>query len=824
MSPKLEITEDKKTLEVKKGTGDATSLQGNKVPQNPSDGDVLRFNGSTGEYEYVGEASLDVDVTDLQGDAIPSGPSDGQLLVYDSGQGQWVHVSESALAVAFSSLTGSIGDGQVPESAVTQHEGAVDHDALTNYAADEHRPLLVDARANRPAAGTADRFFYATDEQALYRDTGSEWQAVEDAFLLDNLDGLRALWRGDTIGGADGDAVSEWEDQSGHGNDLVQTTVASQPTLRTDVLDGHDVVEADGSSNEYLANRDASAGAGGLGALLDAGDAPVTVYAVFRLTSGQQTGNLFSFGNSGSGSNFLRVQLKRTPGFSASEGYGVLRRDDSGTSRANETFATDGKWHALVYRDDGSTSEIWLDGEKVVTETQSLGAMTTDQFALFVLLRGGVAEGMTGQVAEAAVVDRDVTDAELSDIFAGARARFPTLPDDPFQQTAQTLLPNVAATWFNEPAALYDSVGDRTLVGGVTPTGDVRVAAYDHGAGEVVERVLASELEEDDHDNPAFLTLLDDRYLAGYTAHFSGDTKLRETARAGDGRDWGLERAVGNIVSGEVVYTKLVRVPDEGDRIYLFFRSGKDRHFVTSDDDGATWSAPTRLTEAIGGGSANAYMDVAQNGSGRIDVVFVSESPNAVNQNKLSHAYYDAAAGSWKDSAGNALALPISADDATVIYDGTATGHLCWNWDLRIDGNGRPVVVYAEIRSETDHRYRYSRWDGASWTPNVEVATGGRALYSSEPNYSGGIAISDPTTLYVSRESGGEWDLYEYTSSDGGSTWSGSVIPENHGDRDNIRPHVPKDAHADIPVIWYAGLYSRFGGNYRMNLESPLTL
>lgn len=45
---------------------------------------------------------------------------------------------EGALSVGFSQLTGSIADGQVPESAVTQHEGAIHHGALSGLGDDDH--------------------------------------------------------------------------------------------------------------------------------------------------------------------------------------------------------------------------------------------------------------------------------------------------------------------------------------------------------------------------------------------------------------------------------------------------------------------------------------------------------------------------------------------------------------------------------------------------------------------------------------------------------------------------------------------------------------
>ena len=54
---------------------------------------------------------------------------------------------QAALAVAFAQLTGSIADGQVPESAVTQHQAAIDHGTIAGLGDDDHSQYHTDGRA-----------------------------------------------------------------------------------------------------------------------------------------------------------------------------------------------------------------------------------------------------------------------------------------------------------------------------------------------------------------------------------------------------------------------------------------------------------------------------------------------------------------------------------------------------------------------------------------------------------------------------------------------------------------------------------------------------
>lgn len=54
----------------------------------------------------------------------------------------------------------------------------VDHDALQNFDATRHRQLTVGTLAARPAAGTANRFYWASDTRQFFRDTGTAWDEV----------------------------------------------------------------------------------------------------------------------------------------------------------------------------------------------------------------------------------------------------------------------------------------------------------------------------------------------------------------------------------------------------------------------------------------------------------------------------------------------------------------------------------------------------------------------------------------------------------------------------------------------------------------------
>lgn len=100
------------------------------------------------------------DITDLSHDAAKiqgvdvtvTSIGDNEILQYDSGSGDYINqtLAEAGISAtghshaASDTTSGEFADGRISESSVTQHEGAIDHDQLTNFAIGEHR-IINDA-------------------------------------------------------------------------------------------------------------------------------------------------------------------------------------------------------------------------------------------------------------------------------------------------------------------------------------------------------------------------------------------------------------------------------------------------------------------------------------------------------------------------------------------------------------------------------------------------------------------------------------------------------------------------------------------------------
>ena len=81
--------------------------------------------------------------------------------------------------------TGTFADARISESSVTQHEAAIDHDALTNFVAAEHIDWSVtgaeDVNVDRIAAGAVTQHVGAIDHNSLLNYAAGQHRTINDA-------------------------------------------------------------------------------------------------------------------------------------------------------------------------------------------------------------------------------------------------------------------------------------------------------------------------------------------------------------------------------------------------------------------------------------------------------------------------------------------------------------------------------------------------------------------------------------------------------------------------------------------------------------------
>ena len=396
--------------------------------------------------------------------------------------------------------------------------------------------------------------------------------------------------------------------------------------------------------------------------------------------------------------------------------------------------------------------------------------------------------------------------------------------------------------WFQDERAI---VTDGKLVIGSVASGahtsnrkgNVEVVTYDLSNGANHRTVLHRQLQCDDHNSPAFLALSKHRVLAMYSKH-GNDNRIhyRVGEHHGGTLQWGPERLFVPSRRSRVTYSNLLALPAKNDgkrRIFNFYR-GYDNRFkpswMTSEDDGLTWSAHGLWIDNPSEQRHRPYVKYASNARDTIHFVFTEGHPRDFN-NSVFHAFYRN--GTFHDSSGarikNATDGPITPHEATRVFAGDEN-NVAWTADLHLDPRDRPVIVYsvqknaagldrASAKDGQDHRYRYARWDGNRWHDH-EIAYAGTRLYAGEDDYTGGICLNpnDPNEIFLSSNvdifggkanESGRYEIYKGVTTDYGRTWKWEAITKKSS-HDNIRPLLPKWNGRRSVVLWLRGSYTSY--------------
>jgi hypothetical protein len=393
---------------------------------------------------------------------------------------------------------------------------------------------------------------------------------------------------------------------------------------------------------------------------------------------------------------------------------------------------------------------------------------------------------------------------------------------------ATTLTDDGAWCWFQDPRAVHHAgEHDRTYAGWVSVDGDVEVASYDHDDGVVTRTTLHADFERDDHDAPTFHVDAEGRLLVVYSGHNGPSIHYRRSETPEDVSAFGPERSISP--SAGHTYPSPRQL---GDTLYLLYRNAAGSvACVTSTDDGRTWSAERELVTTDGRDWC-VYRKASAVRDGAVDLGLTFAAGGGHDPHRdVRHLRFDGETLATAD--GTDLGRRATFWDAPVVYDSDATGHDAWIWDCAAAG-GAPELAYAELRAEDDHRYRYATWTGESWR-DVPLADGGSHVVADDPGADGPVDLSDnPETYYsggvvldhdatgVCYYSTGDHDgsaLVRATTDDDGASWERTeLLPEG---AQNLRPVVPRDAHADLPVLWMQGSYTFYVDAYDTAIVGP---
>ena len=373
--------------------------------------------------------------------------------------------------------------------------------------------------------------------------------------------------------------------------------------------------------------------------------------------------------------------------------------------------------------------------------------------------------------------------------------------------------------WFQDPRAIYyKGTKEQTYSGWITSDGKIQVASYNHKTGEIIKHTIREDFQIDDHNNPTFLVRKDGRIMVSYSGHFFGPMRVVVSENPEDITSFGPEANFGT----QVTYANPYQI---GDNIYMFYRDGSSWHpsIAISSDGGLSWGAPRTLIKRDAA-QKRPYVRYIQDSQEGVHITFTTGHPRQESSNKIYYVYfkdnkfYKADGTFIKNYTGTSSALDIDAGEPEVVYD--ASKGKGWTWDIALDENERPVILYAAFPNDLNHHYYYAKFDGLKWNNHHIVNSGKWFPQTSsggtepEPNYSGGMSLdpNDVSIVYLSKQVNDVFEIYKYQTPDGGASWNTKAITENSpSDIVNVRPVVPRNHKpGEIDVMWMRGRYTTY--------------
>ncbi|HBN46894.1 MAG TPA: hypothetical protein DD401_04525 [Prevotella sp.] len=405
---------------------------------------------------------------------------------------------------------------------------------------------------------------------------------------------------------------------------------------------------------------------------------------------------------------------------------------------------------------------------------------------------------------------------------------------------SHTVTQEGAWCWFADPRALhYENASgsiNASYLGYIDVHGNVKATQMDFVHNRRTEVLVRSAFQPDDHNNPTFIVLPDERVMIFYTRH-TDEPKIwyRVSVKPGDISELGEEKFIST--KNNTTYPSPFILSDDPSHIYLCWR-GINWHptmaritMPDANDDVTVDFGPKQIVQSTG---ARPYAKYQSNGKDKIYLAYTTGHPDNEMPNWLYFNVIDINKGKGpilRDIKGNKLKTvadgPFNVNKTSSYlsqYPYTVVDHSDnvrnWVWQIALDKEERPVIALVHIdNAKTTHVYHYGRWTGKAWS-DTWLQYGGHAFHQNwnrtERCYSGGMAIDPDDThlLYLSipttngaYDKDGIYEIWKYTIADDGTIASTEQVTRNSA-KNNMRPFMlPGSKNSKLRLTWMNGDY-----------------
>ncbi len=367
--------------------------------------------------------------------------------------------------------------------------------------------------------------------------------------------------------------------------------------------------------------------------------------------------------------------------------------------------------------------------------------------------------------------------------------------------------------WFADPRAI--SYKGRTFIGCIDVHGNIKaIMLYE---GKKTEVLVRSNFQPDDHDNPTFLVLPDERIMIIYSRHTDEACfYYRISKNKCDITELGEEKCLET--DHNTTYPSLFLMDDDKDHIYLCYRGvnwhptcarlsmpdeNDEMHFVTK---------PFQIVHStVQGAGCRPYAKYVSDGKSKIHMVYSSTHPDNVCPVCVYYSCLDVTSYTLYDIEGNVLKEKVNEEPFTVtgfetdekfVVDPHLSSKRGWVWDVALF-NGKVSAAIVNISEDKlTQKYYYTYYENGKWE---KIFIGNAHKFhrsNTEFCYGGGMSLDRDYegVVYVSIPMGTAFEVLKYTVKDKKVTRE--EITKN-SELNNIRPYKIKEG----PLVWMNGDY-----------------
>lgn len=379
-----------------------------------------------------------------------------------------------------------------------------------------------------------------------------------------------------------------------------------------------------------------------------------------------------------------------------------------------------------------------------------------------------------------------------------------------------------------------------SYLGYIDVHGNIKATQMDFLTGQKTDVLVRSFFQPDDHNNPTFLVLPDERVLIIYSRHTDEAAfYYRVSQKPGDITTLGQEKKI--VTQNNTTYPSPFLLSDDPEHFYLCWR-GIGWHptiaritLPDANDDVVVDWGPHQMVQSTG---ARPYAKYCSNGKDKIYFTYTTghpdnEQPNWLYLNVINiNAKPNAATGkvsvrpTLNDIQGRELSViengkfNVSKTSTyksvypfTVVDDPANLRN--WVWQIVLDQEERPRIAMVRINGgKNQHEYYYARWTGTAWAL-TDICDGGGKFHPSNTEYcySGGMSLDpqNPGDIYLSKPTQGEhgnvFELWKYSVDANGKVVNQEQLTRD-SEKNNVRPFfLPGSAESPLRLAWMYGDY-----------------